>query len=205
MRKGKRIAILTVACPSRSLDFPQGSPTNHRLTDISLGVDNSHSTTIHSSKIHGKRMEATITKTLRTHLQTTGHRTSSMGTDLLEQQRDITNQIRTSATSRKELQEGTAEALLLMGMGTSAILLVPETRFLPLRPRKDSHRVVLPGLRVSNAQNLVRYPQRHLIVKDHPPDNQLTFISSTSKDHRDSNISRHSRVGQSFPYIPYEA
>lgn len=57
-----------------------------------------------------------------------------MGTDLLEQQRDITNQIRTSATSRKELQEGTAEALLLMGMGTSAILLVPEMRFLPLRP-----------------------------------------------------------------------
>ena len=81
-------------------------------------ADNSHSTTIHWSKIHGKRMEATIMETLLMHLQKTGNLTSSMGTDLVRQQRDITNKIRMLAISRQELQAGMAEALLLMGMGT---------------------------------------------------------------------------------------
>ena len=199
------MAILAVEYLSQSLDFPQESLTNHKLTVISLEADNSHSMTIHQSKIRGKRMEATITERLRTHLQKTGHRTSSMGTDLLEQQRDTPNQIKMSATSRKQLQAGMAQPLLLMGMGIAPILRVLKTRFLRLGPRKDSHRVVPLDLRAPIAQNLVRYPQRHTKVRGHPPDNQLTFISSTSQDHRDTKIARHGRLGQSFPYIPYEA
>ncbi len=103
-----------------------------------------------------------------------------MGTDLPEQRRDITNRIKMLATSRKELQAGMAVALLLMGMGTSPILRVLEARFLRLGPRKDSHRVVLPSLRVPSAQNLVRYPQRHTKIRDHSPNNSLIFTSSTS-------------------------
>ncbi len=104
-------------------------------------------------------------------LEKTGHRTSSMGTDLLEQHKDIPNQIKMSVTSRKELQAGMAEALLLMGVGTSPILQFPEMRVLCLGPRKNSHRVVLRGLRVLSAQNLVCYPQIHTKVGNRALDN----------------------------------
>ena len=162
--------ILAVEYLSRSLDFPQEIPTKPKPTDTSPGADNSHSTIIHWSKIHGKRMEVIITETLRMHLRTTGHRTSSVGRDLLDQQRVTTSQIKMSVTSRKKSLAGMAEALLLMGVGILPTLPVPGTRFRRLRVRKDSHRVVLRNLRVPSAQNLVCYSRRHIKVRDHASD-----------------------------------